>query len=617
MPCLSYCRSFFYTPVQKDTTYPPISNYSPIKTTAASNPVILKSDLQVNYVYQLPTGAVQIVYDSPNKILYTNTFEGDVYKTDLVNGNPQNSQLFISRNEHNISQMQGLLYHNGALYLGGNEANSSAKNGKGWLIKCAIGSGGSKTFSTVFQTDLYASSTTLFDHAFSVIFLNKTADTLLVASGSRTDHGEVKDVNGQYLGLREEPLTTKIYGIPITASNLYLQNNETWLQNSGYVYCEGVRNEYDIALNSNGEVFGLENMGDRDDPEDLNLLKRGKHYGFPWRMGGNLNPQQFSSYMPFNSTSPPYYPAIDKLLPPNLYVPEIFYNDPTFPTASGIVFEEPIKNIEPDANWVRNPVSGVFEQRNDVTTFTSYRSPLGLNFDVDSLLDVPYNASGFMLAYTTGGGGSGYLNSVDGGADVCQLKLIYNISGGKYNVQTTRLASGFDRLVDAILIENALYIMEETGHIYTLTFPVLTEPVADFTATIDDNCKKRVNITNATTGNLLSYSWNFNDGSVSNTENPMHNYLTSGNKLLSLSASNPRGMSIKTVNLNLPNSINLAGNPNVAKDIISGIGEITTNQQLNSSTIQQLFSIQNIQLLPGFTVNNGAIFSAKIKNDCQ
>ncbi|MDP5140166.1 MAG: PQQ-dependent sugar dehydrogenase, partial [Spirosomaceae bacterium] len=418
----------FFAQVQKDTTYPPISNYSQITTSAASNPVALKGDLQVSYLHQLPTPAVRIVYDSLNKILYTNTFEGDVYKTDLVNGNPQNSQLFISRNEHNINRMQGLLYHNGALYLGGNEANNSTKSGKGWLVKCAIGSGGSKTFSTLFQTDLYASSTTLFDHAFSVICLNKTADTLLVASGSRTDHGEVKDINGQYPGLREEPLTTKIFAIPLNTSNLHLQNNETWLQNSGYIFCEGVRNEYDIALNANGEIFGLENMGDRDDPEELNLLKRGKHYGFPWRMGGNINPQQFS----------PYNPATDKLLPPNLYAPQIFHDDPTFPISPSITFEEPIKNIGPDANWVRNPVSGVFAQRNDITSFTSHRSPLGLNFDVDSLLDVPYNASGFMLAYSAGGGSSGYLNPVDAGADVCQLKLIYNISEGKYNVQTTR-----------------------------------------------------------------------------------------------------------------------------------------------------------------------------------
>lgn len=491
--------------------------------------------------------------------------------------------------------------------MSGNQANTSTMNGKGWLIKCVIGPNGNKTFSTVFETDLYASSTTLFDHAFSAICLNKTADTLLVASGSRTDHGETKDVNGEYPNLREEPLTTKIFGIPINSTNLYLQNNETWLQSSGYIFCEGVRNEFDIALNAKGEVFGVENMGDRDDPEELNLIKKGKHYGFPWRMGGNLTPQQFS----------PYVPANDNLLPPSLYAPQIFYDDPTFPVAPAISFEEPIKNIGPDANWVRNAVSGVFEQKTNITTFTSHRSPLGLNFDVDSLLDVPYNASGFVLAYSTGGSSSGYLNAVDTGADVCQLELIHNPTEGKYNVRVTRLAAGFDRLVDAVLVKNKLYILEESGNIYEMIFPMLQKPVANFTAKIDDNCKKRVHFTNISDGKLITSNWDFGDGNVSTSQNPIHDYILSGNKTIQLTVRNPSGISVKTINLNLPNELNLTGLPTNTQNLISGIAEITTNQLLDAPTVQQLYSTQNIQLLPGFKVENGAVFSAKIQSSCE
>jgi hypothetical protein len=96
-----------YAQTQKDTTYPPVSNYSPIKTTAASNPVALKIDLLVNHVHQLPTGAVRIVYDSLNKIIYTNTFEG-MLQTDLVNGTHKIAVIYLP--EHNINRMQGLLY---------------------------------------------------------------------------------------------------------------------------------------------------------------------------------------------------------------------------------------------------------------------------------------------------------------------------------------------------------------------------------------------------------------------------------------------------------------------------------------------------------------------------
>ncbi|GAB5409195.1 MAG: hypothetical protein BalsKO_15600 [Balneolaceae bacterium] len=36
--------------------------------------------------------------------------------------------------------------------------------------------------------------------------------------------------------------------------------------------------------------FGTENAGDRDDSEELNWLQQGKHYGFPWVIGGNETP---------------------------------------------------------------------------------------------------------------------------------------------------------------------------------------------------------------------------------------------------------------------------------------------------------------------------------------
>ena len=38
--------------------------------------------------------------------------------------------------------------------------------------------------------------------------------------------------------------------------------------------------------------------GDRDDSEELNWLREGHHYGFPWRMGLNETPQQFADYDP-------------------------------------------------------------------------------------------------------------------------------------------------------------------------------------------------------------------------------------------------------------------------------------------------------------------------------
>lgn len=594
-------------PGKCDTILVPISRYHETSTTSSSSPTAIKTDLQVSYFAASEFSSVRIVYDSLNKIFYTNTFSGDIYRIRLINGIPQNRELFLSSSNHLINRMQGLLFYNSALYLVGNEAEDQNKRGRGRVIKFPIdasGNWGSPTY--MLGTDYYASSTTLFDHAFSAISLNSTKDSLYIASGSRTDHGEIKDLGGTYPNLREEPLTTKIFRIPLNTSNeIYLLNDENFLQNSGYVYCEGVRNAFDLALNGKGELFGVENMGDRDDPEELNLLVQGKHYGFPWKMGGNLTPQQFS----------PYNPENDLLLPDNLSFPEIFHNDPTFPLSpSGIVFEEPIRNLGPDANWVRNPNTGTFFQSNNITTFTSHRSPLGFNIDSDSLIGYPYTASGFVLAYSVGGGTSGYLNPIDSGGDLCEIKFVTN-SIGKYEVEVTKLIQGFDRVVDAVLVKNEMYVLEETGNIYKVTFPLPSAPISGFTYTIDNNCKKRVIFNNTSYNNFQSIVWDFGDGEFSSELNPTHIYDITGEKTVILTLSNAHGSDSKTVLINIPDQLELTGPQIIPK--ISGVGYLSTDQHLDANIIQELYAEKSIEMNTGFQTNEGTVFSTKITTGCQ
>ncbi|WP_341225184.1 PKD domain-containing protein [uncultured Arcticibacterium sp.] len=602
---LTYILVFLgFLSAEKDTVSPPISKYGHANSISAGNPVSLKSDVsvQANYSY-VENNSVRIVYDSVNQVFYTNTFGGDIYRIRVINGVPQYRELFIPSSQHLINRMQGLMFYNSALYIVGNEADDANKRGRGRVIKVSFDSNGNnKAFTYMLGTEYYASSTTLFDHAFSAITLNAAKDSLYIASGSRTDHGEVKDVGGMYPNLRDEPLTTKIFAIPITANNIYLLNDETWLQNSGYIYCEGVRNEFDMALNAKGELFGVENMGDRDDPEELNLLKRGKHYGFPWRMGGNITPQQFT----------PYDPSTDKLLPSNLGFPEVFHNDSTFPVAPNIAFEEPIPSIGPDANWVRNPVSGVFEQKDTITTFTSHRSPLGFNIDVDSVLAYPYNASGFVLAYTEGNGPSGYLNSVDPGADLCQIKFLTDQNTGKYIVQVIRLVKDFDRVVDAVLVGTEMYVLEETGHIHKVSFQALQAPVPSFTSVIDEECKLKVNFTTTSIENYETVYWDFGDGSISTDVDPTHQYANSGSKNVSLTLGNAAGSNFTVLNVNIPTLVSLSGNSVETK--VSGIEKIETTQNVQN---QELFAKKSIQMNTGFQTLPGAVFSSKIAEGCQ
>ncbi|MBK7968830.1 MAG: hypothetical protein IPK08_07740 [Bacteroidetes bacterium] len=97
-----------------------------------------------------------------------------------------------------------------------------------------------RAWSNLMTTQPYASSAHLFDHAFSGLCLNPTKDSLIVCSGSRTDHGEVQVSGGMFPGYQEVPLTSAIFQLPVTATNLILQNDTAWLSASGYVLQEGL-----------------------------------------------------------------------------------------------------------------------------------------------------------------------------------------------------------------------------------------------------------------------------------------------------------------------------------------------------------------------------------------
>lgn len=165
-------------------------------------------------------------------------------------------------------------------------------------------------------------------------------------------------------------LTACILKLPTSGQNIVLQNDRTWLKEHGYIYTEGTRDTFDMAFDADGRLFGGENGPDRDTPEELNLLRPGGHYGFPWNIGGSSNPQQF----------PDYNPNTDRLLNPLFNAVKLGYyqNDPTFPPAPSIPMTGALRNFGPDADSFRGP-NGVLRDASDrgssITTFTAHRSP--------------------------------------------------------------------------------------------------------------------------------------------------------------------------------------------------------------------------------------------------
>ena len=56
-------------------------------------------------------------------------------------------------------------------------------------------------------------------------------------------------------------------------------------------FCEGVRNTFDITFRSDGKLFGVENGPNTNCnyAEEFNMLREGRHYGFPYRFASDID----------------------------------------------------------------------------------------------------------------------------------------------------------------------------------------------------------------------------------------------------------------------------------------------------------------------------------------
>jgi hypothetical protein len=245
----------------------------------------LRPDISVDSVLKVKFGASKLALDPISKHLFYTTSIGKIYEVFEAS---QTDSLRFTANDHGLSRLQGLCFLDSTMYLAGNIWYSTT--GIGMIMKGKLQEDGSRIWTTIVLTEAYPTSSSTGDHGFTAIHVDPSKQFLFFSGGSRTSFGEVETNNGNYPGMREQALTSKIYRVPIDAENLYWPNDSSFLANSGYVFAEGTRNAYDMAWNAQNHLFAVDNAGDRDDPEELNWIQEGKHYGFPWRIGGNTNP---------------------------------------------------------------------------------------------------------------------------------------------------------------------------------------------------------------------------------------------------------------------------------------------------------------------------------------
>jgi len=292
-----------------------------------------------------------------------------------------------------------------------------------------------------------------FEHDLNAIVVSPDGNYLYVNRGARTDHGEVQSVGGTAPGLRETALTSLLLRIPASATNLLLPNDVAALRAGGYYFADGLRNTFDLAFDAEGRLYGTENAGDRDDGDELNWIREGLHYGFPWRIGPHATPQQF----------PGYNPDDDPLVNPEsvAYMEGYFHDDPTYPAPpAGVTFTDPVANLGPDADRFRVEATGELMDASNAGlaaySLTPHRSPLGLTFATDSIPGQYGQA--FMLSWTAGTVASDDLLTPfsDPGEDLLELRFI-----APDTIEARRIVWGFSSPMD--IVDDRMYVIELGG----------------------------------------------------------------------------------------------------------------------------------------------------------
>lgn len=440
---------------------------------AQTVPKSLHSGIKIRNVLNTSTtsASIRIAKDPRNDTLYYLKQNGDIYRVTLGIGTRSTAKRVFTSTNHGVVGVQGMaIGRDGTIYLVGNADTANGQT-TATIAKGVINTSNQRVWSTLAQTASYPKSFTAYDHRFNGAIIDPTNTYIYINSGSRTDHGEVQSNNGLYPNTREVGLTACIIRLPISGENIFLPNDRESLRSSGYLFAEGTRNTFDFAFAPNGDLFGADNGPDRDMPEELNWLRQGGHYGFPWQIGGLDNPQQYSNYDP----------TTDLLLDSRFNAVQQGYyrNDPTFPVRPQRSLFDSIRNLGPDGDKFRDATDGQVKDANSVgvsiRSFTSHRSPLGLVFDVQKAMSTEFQGDGFLLSWTKGDptGNSVAGPFEDPGQDLLHLDLSKATDTAGYQVSAKRIAHNFNNPIDAEIINNKIYVLEYGGNqgIWEVTIP--------------------------------------------------------------------------------------------------------------------------------------------------
>ena len=540
-----------------------------IASLKAQMPEALDDDITIQKIMTIQSDGIRLAKNPLSHELYYARLNGSVYRVNLQSSD---STLVATAAQHGLASLAGFdIAPDGTFFIVGNKQSES--NNIGIIIKGVGDDANGRLWSTVAQTEPYGLNT-IFNHNFNAIAFSPDGQFLFVNSGARTDHGEAQKNTGPLAEIREFPITACILRLPIDAENLIIHNNIDSLKNNGYLYADGVRNHFDLAFAPNGDLFGVENSGDRDDAEELNWIRENHHYGFPWRMGIHDTPQQFPGY---DWTADPF------VNPQGLAASRgFFHDDSTYPQSpEGVVFTDPVLSIGPDADKFRDPADGLIKDASDegikIGTFTPHRSPLGLAFDNEMALPGEFRGNAFVLSWTNPQS-SVLLNPFgDEGEDLLHIDLTKIAAEDRYEARVTRIVRHFSNPVDAVFLTNKLYVLEtglgngKDSQLWELSFnstitnqPPTANAAGPYTGFVDTPIVFDGSNSVDPDSDSLSYTWEFGDSATASGVSPSHNYSTSGVYQVTLTVDDDNsGMDIDTTTATISAPLDLSPPANV------------------------------------------------------
>ena len=402
-----------------------------LKPVIQSTPKPLRPDILIEKFADVQANAVRLLIHPVSGDFYYTTFEGGVFHLTKKGGSLV-SEKIISLEDHGINKLQGAVFAGSELFLCGNTIENNNRGTRGKLVRFSITPKNKPSLTVVFNTEPYGLNATTWDHGWNALEMSPDGRYIFVNSGSRTGHGEIQDDKGVYPNARDNALTTKIFRIPVDAQNLVLPNDSDKLKSAGYLYAEGIRNAYDMAFDLSNNLFAVVNSSDYDHSEDMFWVRQGRHYGFPWIMGGIENPQQYPDFMPDPKKDPFLNAASHGMLM------KYFRNDPDFPKVpEGLKFNPGVQNLGPDANEYRGHSGKILDGDNtgvSISTFTAHSSPLGLVFDTKRKLSNEFKGDGFVLRNTIGTKSSLMKPFTDQGRDLLHLDMSFDKLSDNYFV---------------------------------------------------------------------------------------------------------------------------------------------------------------------------------------